>query len=72
MCCPSLVPQMTGGLSPPILAIENVSDTQSPADPELPNLAVGLVCAVATALAARVCVLNGIYQALLAYDGNLI
>ena len=62
MCCPSLVPQMTGGLSPPILAIENVSDTQSPAAPTLPLDNAALAAAVATALAARVCVLNGIYQ----------
>ena len=66
MCCPSLVPQMTGGLSPPILAIENASDTQSPAAPVLPSARLGLVFAVATALAAKVCVLNGIYQSLLA------
>ena len=67
MCCPSLVPQMTGGLSPPILAIENASDTQSPAAPALPSSGVVFVVSnVATALAARVCVLNGIYQALLA------
>ena len=62
MCCPSLVPQMTGGLSPPILAIENASDTQSPAAPTLLFVNVALSFAVATALEARVCVLNGIYQ----------
>ena len=62
MCSPSLVPQMTGGLSPPILAIENASDTQFPAAPTLLSANVALFFAVATALAARVCVLNGIYQ----------
>ena len=63
MCWPSLVPQMTGGFSPPILAMENVSDTQFPAAPALPPAVVAfVVSAVVIALAARVCVLNGIYQ----------